>query len=92
MSSLLQFVFWCKRQPEAGHRDIAFVTVLFEEHPLQHFGAASTVGRQQGCVLGQLPRREFHAELARGEPDFVAIAGHLHLMKHGHVKNPRERH
>jgi hypothetical protein len=28
---------------------------------------------------------ELYAELTRGEPDLVAIAGHLHLMKHGHV-------
>src|SRR4029077_13011795 len=132
MSPLLKFLFRCKREPEAGHRDVGFVTVLFEEHPLQHLGAAPTVGRQQERILAQVPKdrvrlrehtsilefeqrnaairilsekiglarssvmkpvlleREFHAELARGEPDFVAIAGHLHLMKDGHVKNPRE--
>jgi hypothetical protein len=28
--------------------------------------------------------RELYTELPRGEPDLVAIAGHLHLMKHGH--------
>jgi hypothetical protein len=27
---------------------------------------------------------EIYAELSRGESDFVAIAGYLHLMKHGH--------
>src|SRR5271163_1432115 len=32
--------------------------------------------------------RELYAELPGGEPDFVAISGHLHLMKHGHVKTP----
>jgi hypothetical protein len=26
--------------------------------------------------------------LSRGESDFVAIAGNLHLMKHGHVNTP----
>src|ERR1700730_18473222 len=134
MSPLLKFLFRCKREPEASHRDVGFVTVLFEEHPLQHLGAAPTVSRQQERILAQVPKdrvrlrehtsilefeqrnaairilrensaparssvmkpvlleREFGAELARGEPDFVAIAGHLHLMKHGHVKNPRERH
>jgi len=27
--------------------------------------------------------RELYAELSRRESHFVAIAGHLHLMKHG---------
>src|SRR5712671_4171847 len=132
MSPLLKFLFRCKREPEARHRDVGFVTVLFEEHPLQHLGPAPTVSRQQECILAQVPKdrvrlrehtsipefeqrnaaiwilrekiglarrsvmkpvllkRKFHAELARGEPDFVAIAGHLHLMEHGHVKNPRK--
>src|ERR1700704_742040 len=132
MSPLLKFLFRCKREPEARHRDVGFVTVLFEEHPLQHLGPAPTVSRQQECILAQVPKdrvrlrehtsipefeqrnatirilrekielarssvmkpvllkRKFHAELARGEPDFVAIAGHLHLMKDWHVKSPRK--
>jgi hypothetical protein len=31
---------------------------------------------------------EWNAELSSGKSDFVAIAGHLHLMKHGHVDTP----
>jgi hypothetical protein len=31
---------------------------------------------------------ERYAELSSGKSDFVAIAGHLHLMKHGHVDTP----
>src|ERR1700674_74370 len=55
MSPLLEFLFRCKREPEAGHRDIGFVTVLLEEHPLQHLGAAPTVGGQQERILAQVP-------------------------------------
>src|ERR1700722_2291421 len=102
------------------------MTVLLEEHPLQHLGPAPTVGGQQERILAQVPEdrvrlrepasilefeyrnaairilgekiglacssvmksvvleRKLHAELSRSESDFVAIAGHLHLMKHGH--------
>src|ERR1700719_3205119 len=130
MSPLLEFLFRCKGEPEAGHRDIGLMTVLLEEHPLQHLGAAPTGGGQQKRILAQVPENrvrlrerssilefeqrnpairilrkkvglargsvmksvilesELHAELSRGEPDFVAIAGRLHLMKHGHVKTP----
>jgi hypothetical protein len=31
---------------------------------------------------------DWYAELSSGKSDFVAIAGHLHLMKHGHVDTP----
>ena len=31
---------------------------------------------------------ERYVELSSGKPDFVAIAGHLHLMKNGHVDIP----
>src|SRR5450631_56038 len=126
MSPLLEFLLWFKREPEAGHRDIGFVTVLLEEHPLQRLGAAPTVGGQQERIFAQVPEDrvrlgerasivefehrnaairvlgkkiglargsvmkpvilecELHTELTRGESDLVAIAGHLHLMKHGH--------
>src|ERR1700676_2145111 len=130
MSPLLEFLFRCKRKPEAGHRNIGFMTVLLEKHPLQHLGAAPPIDGQQGRILAQVPEDcirlreaasileleqrnaaiwilgekirlarvsvmkpvilecEIYAELSRGESDFVAIAGHLHLMKHGHVKSP----
>src|ERR1700738_4937567 len=55
MSPLLEFLFQCKREPEAGHRDIRFVTVLLEEHPLQHLSAAPTVSGQQERILAQAP-------------------------------------
>src|ERR1700730_7242429 len=32
---------------------------------------------------------DIYAELSRGKPDFVAVAGHLHLMKYGHVNLSR---
>src|ERR1700722_2553798 len=126
MASLLEFLLRCTADPEAGYRDIGFMTVLLEEHPLQYLGPAPTVGGQQERILAQVPEDrvrlrepapilefeyrnaairilgekiglacssvekpiilecEFYAELSRGESDFVAIAGHLHLMKHGH--------
>src|SRR5882757_4379392 len=128
MPPFFEFLFRCKREPEAGHGDIGFVTVLLKEHPLQRLSAAPTLGGQQERILAQVPEDrvrlgesasilefeyrnaaigtlrekigtarssvmkpvilecEIYAELSRGESDFVAITGHLHLMKHGHVK------
>src|ERR1700738_2224965 len=132
MSPFLEFLLRRKREPEAGHRDIGLVTVLLEEHPLQHFGAAPAVGGQQERILAQVPEDrvrlgesapilafeyrnaaiwilrekiwparssvmkpvilecDIYAELSRGKPDFVAVAGYLHLMKYGHVRIPRQ--
>jgi hypothetical protein len=52
------------------------------------FGKKGWLARLAG-VKGILLQRDCHAELSRGEANLVAIAGHLHLMKHGHDSSLR---
>ena len=44
-----------QRQPEIGGADIGLQRVLFEEHPLQRFGALDPQFRRQRRAAGDIP-------------------------------------
>jgi len=56
MALLVEFSFRRIGEPEACHRDVGLVAVLFEEHPLMRLGAAPAFRGHQLGVLGKVPQ------------------------------------